>query len=454
MDVLDHQIAANQSRYINELSEYLAIPSISTSPEHAADVRRCAQWTAAALRRIGLENVRVFETGGHPIVYGDWLHATAAPTVLCYGHYDVQPVDPVSQWISPPFEPTTRDGYLHARGVSDDKGQIFAHFKAIEAHLSLKGRLPINVKVIVEGEEESGGTLTARFVRRSHELLATDAIVISDGAMFNRGIPSICCGLRGLAYFDIEVRGAAADLHSGTFGGTVVNPATVLVGILDELKTETGRVAIPGFYDNVRDATPAERDAIARVPFDETAYLTMVGATALEGEQGYSTLERAWVRPTLDINGLTSGFAGEGAKTVIPAIAAAKLSARLVPEQTAQDVGDLLEEYLKTLAPPGARVSLTRVQDAAPWAARLDNPYVRAAGRALEYAFGVPPIFVREGGSNPIVPTFEEALGAPVVLLPLGLPDDRPHAPNERLDLAVFQRGVLACASLYEELSH
>lgn len=453
MDALNRTIAANQPRYINELSEYLAIPSISTSPEHASDVRRCAQWTAAAMTQIGLENVRVNETRGHPIVYGDWLHAAGAPTVLCYGHYDVQPVDPVSLWLSPPFEPTTCDGYLHARGVSDDKGQIFAHFKAMEAHLSLKGRLPINVKVIVEGEEESGGTEVAEFVRRNHELLATDAIVISDGAMFNRGMPSICCGLRGLAYFDIEVRGATADLHSGTFGGTVVNPATVLVGILDKLKTDTGRIAIPGFYDKVRDPTPAERDAIARVPFDEAAYLAIVGTTAVEGEQGYSTLERAWVRPTLDINGLTSGFAGEGAKTVIPAIAMAKISARLVPEQTAQDVGDLLEEYLKTLTPAGARVSLSRVQAAAPWVANLDNAYVRAAGRALEYAFGVPPLFVREGGSNPIVPTFEKSLGAPVVLLPLGLPDDRPHAPNERLDLAVFQQGVLACAKLYEELS-
>jgi acetylornithine deacetylase/succinyl-diaminopimelate desuccinylase-like protein len=449
--VLDF-IDKSSDRYVEELSEYLAIPSISALPEHVADMRRGADWTAEALRRCGLQHVRVIETEGHPIVYGDWLDAPGAPTILCYGHYDVQPADPAGLWVSPPFQPTTRDGRIYARGATDDKGQLFIHVKAIEAHLSQTGRLPVNVKMLIEGEEEVGGRHLEAFVRDRARFLASDVVVNSDSAMLARGVPSITYALRGLVYFQLDVRGTSTDLHSGSFGGTVANSACVLAEILASLKDRFGRVTIPGFYDDVRPIASDERAAVAALPFDERQYREGIGAAALFGEPGYTTLERQWMRPTLDVHGLLSGFTGEGSKTVIPAVAMAKVSMRLVPAQDPARIGDLLEAHLATVAPRTVSVTVTRMHGGKPWATSPDHPFVRAAARAMARGFGRDPVFIREGGSNPIVPIFEEVLGVPTVMFGIGLPDENPHAPNEHLDLDNFHRGVVAAAHLYEEI--
>src|SRR5215471_1091961 len=318
-------INTNRDKYVEELKAYLAIPSISALPEHAADVKRCAEWTADEMRRIGMENVRLVETPGFPVVYGDWLHADGAPTILFYGHYDVQPVDPVNLWESPPFEATVRDGEIYARGAADDKGQVFMHFKAIEAHLKQGGKLPVNIKLVIEGEEEIGSNNLDDFVRGHKDLLASDVVVISDSPMFDRGIPSICYGLRGLVYFQIDLRGTRSDLHSGSFGGAVANPAMVLAQILAQVKDRGGRIKIPGFYDDVVPLTDEERKAWETLPFNEKKYRKDFGIPKVFGESGYSTLERTWARPTFEVNGLLSGFTGEGAKTVLPAVAMAKV---------------------------------------------------------------------------------------------------------------------------------
>jgi acetylornithine deacetylase/succinyl-diaminopimelate desuccinylase-like protein len=315
-DVIDF-IHTNRDRYVDELKAYLAIPSISALPQHAADVRRCAEWTADEMRRIGLNNVRLIETPGNPVVYGDWLGADGAPTILFYGHYDVQPVDPLDLWESPPFEATIRDGEIYARGSADDKGQVFMHLKAIEAHLKKTAKLPVNMKIILEGEEEVGSANLDDFIKGHQSDLAADVVVISDSPMFDRGIPSICYGLRGLVYFQIDVRGTKSDLHSGSFGGAVANPAMALSQLLAQMKDKGGRIKIPGFYDDVRPLRDEERAEFKKLPFNETRYRKDLGAPKLFGETGYSTLERVWARPTFEVNGLLSGFTGEGAKTVI-----------------------------------------------------------------------------------------------------------------------------------------
>jgi acetylornithine deacetylase/succinyl-diaminopimelate desuccinylase-like protein len=397
--------------------------------------------------------VRLIDTPGNPVVYGEWLGAPGAPTILYYGHYDVQPVDPVDLWQSPPFEATVRDGELFARGASDDKGQIFMHFKAIEAHMKQAGRLPVNFKMILEGEEEVGSKHLDGFIKDNASLLAASVVVISDTGMFERGVPSLCYGLRGLAYFQIDLRGTATDLHSGTFGGAVANPAFVLAQILAQMKDRGGRIRIPGFYDDVRPLSEAERAEFKKLPFNETRYRKSLGAPKLFGETGYTTLERASARPTFEVNGLLSGFTGDGAKTVLPAVAMAKVSMRLVPDQHPDRIGDAFEAYLKKVAPKTVEVKLTRMHGGHPWMASLDNPYVQAAGRAIERGFGKSPVFMREGGSIPVVATFQQVLGLPSVLFGVGLPDDRIHAPNEKLDLDNFFSGVVASAYLYEEIA-
>src|SRR5688500_4522505 len=341
-EVLDF-INVNRDRYVDELKEYLAIPSISALPQHAGDVRRAAEWTAEALRTAGLENVRLMDTPGSPVVYGEWLGAPGKPTILYYGHYDVQPVDPVNLWTSPPFEATVRDGEIYARGSADDKGQVFMHIKAVEAHIKQGGGVPCNIKFFIEGEEEVGSVHLDEFVRSHKEKLAADVVVISDSPMFDRGIPSICYGLRGLAYFQIDMRGTKSDLHSGSFGGAVANPGFVLAQILAQMKDRSGKIKIPGFYDDVRDLSEAERAEWKKLPFNETKYRKELGAPKLFGETGYSTLERVWARPTFEVNGLLSGFTGEGAKTVLPATAMAKVSMRLVPDQDPKKIGDQVE---------------------------------------------------------------------------------------------------------------
>ena len=445
-------INLHRDRYVEELKNYLAIPSISALPQHQPDVRRCAEWTAQELERVGLQNVRLIETPGNPVVYADWLGAPGAPTMLFYGHYDVQPVDPLDLWTSPPFEATVRDGEIYARGSADDKGQIFMHIKAIEAWLKQTGSLPVNIKIFIEGEEEVGSKHLDQFVRDHKEQLAADVVVISDSPMFDRGIPSICYGLRGLAYFQIDIRGTKSDLHSGSFGGAVANPAFVLGQILAQMKDKGGRVKIAGFYDDVRPLREEEREQWKGLPFNEKRYRKELGAPKLFGESGYSTLERVWARPTFEVNGLLAGFTGEGAKTVIPATAMAKISMRLVPDQDPDKVANLFEAYLKKVAPKTVDVTLTRMHGGKPWMADFDNPYVQAAGRAIELGFGKAPVFNREGGSIPVVSTFQEVLGVPSVLFGIGLPDENAHAPNEKLDLGNFHGGVIASAYLYEEL--
>ena len=445
-------INTHRDRYITELKQFLAIPSISALPEHRNDVRKAAEWTAAELARVGLEHARLEETPGHPIVYADWLHADGAPTMLFYGHYDVQPVDPLDLWESPPFEATVRDGEIYARGAADDKGQIFMHFKAIEAHMKQNGRLPVNIKVLLEGEEEVGSENLDDFVRAHRDTLAADVVVISDSPMFDRGVPSICYGLRGLAYFQIDVRGSNSDLHSGSFGGALANPAMALSQILGQMKDKAGRIRIDGFYDDVVDLTEEERTAWKQLPFNEKRYQRELGAPKLFGETGYTTLERIWARPTFEVNGLLSGFTGEGAKTVLPATAMAKVSMRLVPNQDPDKVARQFEEYVKKIAPKTVDVTVTRMHGGRPWITDYHNDYVQAASRAIEKGFGQKPVFNREGGSIPVVFTFQQELGLPSVLFGVGLPDENAHAPNERLDLGNFHNGVIASAILYDEI--
>jgi acetylornithine deacetylase/succinyl-diaminopimelate desuccinylase-like protein len=450
--VVDY-INVHRDRYIDELKQYLAIPSISALPEHQPDVRRAAEWTADALRSAGMENVRLIDTPGNPVVYGEWLGAPGKPTILFYGHYDVQPVDPINLWTTPPFEATIRDGEIYARGAADDKGQVFMHIKAVEAFMKQAGSLPINIKFFIEGEEEVGSVNLDRFVRDHKAELAADVVVISDSPMFDRGIPSICYGLRGLAYFQIDVRGTKSDLHSGSFGGAVANPAFVLAQILAQMKDRSGRIKIPGFYDDVRELSEEERAEWRKLPFNETKYRKELGAPRLFGESGYSTLERVWARPTFEVNGLLSGFTGEGAKTVLPAVAMAKVSMRLVPDQQPDKVAQLFEDYLKKVAPKTVEVKLTRMHGGKAWMTEFDNKYVRAAGRAIEQGFGKQPVFNREGGSIPVVSTFQEELGVPSVLFGVGLPDENAHAPDEKLDLGNFHNGIIASAYLYHELA-
>jgi acetylornithine deacetylase/succinyl-diaminopimelate desuccinylase-like protein len=454
MDKIVDYININRERYLDELKGLLAIPSISALPEHKDDVRRCAEWCGEEMRRIGLQNVRLIDTPGYPVVYGDWLGDPTAPTILFYGHYDVQPVDPLNLWESPPFDATIRDGEIYARGSADDKGQVFMHFKAVEAHLKQDGRLPVNIKFILEGEEEVGSVNLDDFVRSHRSDLAANVVVISDSTMFARGVPSICYGLRGLVYFQIDLRGSSTDLHSGSFGGALANPGFVLAQMIAQMKDRGGHVKIPGFYDDVLPLQPEERESWAALPFNERKYKKDFGIPKLAGESGYTTLERTWARPTLEVNGLLSGFTGEGAKTVLPALAMAKMSMRLVPNQHPDTIARLFEEYLHKLAPKTVELKVTRMHGGKPWMTSYDNPFVQAAGRAIERGFGRKPIFTREGGSIPVVSTFQEELGLPSVLFGVGLPDENAHAPNEKLDLGNFHNGIIASAFLYQEIAN
>jgi acetylornithine deacetylase/succinyl-diaminopimelate desuccinylase-like protein len=444
--------ASEERRFLDELKAFLRIPSVSTESRYAADVRRCAAFVADDLRRVGMQRVAVLETDGHPVVYAEWLGAPGQPTALVYGHYDVQPVDPEDLWTSPPFEPTERDGYLYARGSSDDKGQIHIHLKTVEAYLKTQGRLPINLKLIIEGEEEVGSVHLPALIRAERERLRADVVVISDGAMFDRGVPAICYGLRGLVYWQIDLVGPRADLHSGVYGGAVANPIEVLAHMLATLKDDRGRIQVPGFYDDVREISAAERAEIARLPFDEEKFRRELGVEELFGEEGYTTLERRWVRPTLEMNGIWGGFTGEGSKTVLPSRASAKLSSRLVPDQDPERISALVEAHLRRVCPRTVRMTFTRLAGAKPSLTPLDHPAVKAAARALEKAFGRRPVYEREGGTIPVVATFAEELGAPTVLLGFGLNDDHLHAPNERFLIENYLAGIRTCVYLWDEL--
>ncbi len=444
---------SNQGAALEELKAFLRIPSISTLPDHAADVRRAAEFLAAELERIGMKNVEVIDTPGHPLVYADHLHAEGKPTVLCYGHFDVQPPDPLDEWLSPPFDPEVRNGNIYARGAVDDKGQLWMHVKALEALLKQDGTLPVNVRLIAEGEEEVGGEQIAHFLRTHPERLKADVAVVSDTDMFAPGLPTLCVGLRGMIYTEIEVKGARTDLHSGMYGGAAPNPFVALAQIIAGLKDADGHILIPGLYDGIEKPAPAELAAWQSLPFDEADYLAHeVGSTALTGEPEYTVLERLWSRPTLDVHGVMGGFTGAGAKTVIPAKATAKVSLRLVPGMTPADTFDKLKQYVEEITPRGTTAEVRLIHSGDPVVIRTDNPFVAAATGAMKDVFGKETVFVRGGGSIPIVGDFERNLGIPTLLMGFGLPDDNLHAPNEKFHLANFYAGIESLVRFFARL--
>ena len=452
-DVLD-RIDDRKGEYLEELKDYLRIPSISTDPEYRDQVHEASRFLREQMDRAGLETDSI-DAGGYPLVYGEWTGAPGQPTVLFYGHYDVQPADPLELWRSPPFEPVEVDGYLVARGATDDKGQSYAHVKAIAAMLEERGRLPVNVKLLVEGEEESGGASIERFVRQDGgRRLAADCVVISDTSMFAPGQPSLIYGLKGLAYMELEVTGPDRDLHSGTFGGGVTNPLNALAHILAALwDDETGRVQIPGFYDEVRPIEDWERDEFGALPFDEGEYASGLGVSEPFGEEGYTVRERVWARPTCDVNGVFGGYQGKGAKTVIPSWGGAKVSMRLVPDQDPETIARRFEAFVREVAPRGVRVEVTHHHGARPTLLETEGPAVEAAKEAMEAVWGKRPVLVREGGSIPIVSAFDEVLQVPVLMMGFGLPDDGLHSPNERFKIENFYDGIRAVALFLDRLA-
>ncbi|HEX6574121.1 MAG TPA: dipeptidase [Gemmatimonadaceae bacterium] len=441
---------ANYARIREELFDFLRIPSVSAKSENNADVARAADWLRRSLEEAGLE-AKIYPTPGHPVVIGEWRNAPGAPTLLIYGHYDVQPAEPLDLWTSPPFEPTVRNGNIYARGSVDDKGQLFLHVKALEAHIKTRGRLPVNVVVIAEGEEEVGSDNLEAFVESQKDLLACDAVVISDSAMFSPGQPSILSSLRGLAYFEINVTGPSVDLHSGAYGGAVVNPAAALARIISTFHDENGHVAIEGFYDAVDQWPEVTRSTMRKLPFDESTFLKETGVPELGGEKGYTTLERLWTRPTCEINGLLSGYIGEGAKTVLPCKAMAKVSCRLVPNQTPNEIVKAMQAHVEKVTPKGVTSKVTYLHGGKPWRAELKGPLYEAARRALATAFEKEPVIVGEGGSIPVVGDFERVLGAPVLLVGFGLPGENAHAPDEWISEENFRIGMRAMAVFLDE---
>jgi acetylornithine deacetylase/succinyl-diaminopimelate desuccinylase-like protein len=441
----------NQARARDQLFDLLRIPSVSARSEHNADTARAAEWVAESLRGVGL-TAKVHATKGHPIVVGEWRGAEGAQTILIYGHYDVQPAEPLELWDSPPFEPTVRDRKIFARGSVDDKGQLFLHVKALEAHLTTRGTLPVNIIVLAEGEEEVGSDHLAEFIEAHAKELACDSVVISDSAMFAPGLPSILSSLRGLAYFQIDVRGPATDLHSGSYGGAVMNPAMALARILATMHDADGHIAIDGFYDDVRDWGDVARRQMKQLPFDEKGFREETGSPELFGEKGYTTLERLWMRPTCEVNGLLSGYTGEGAKTVLPAVAMAKVSCRLVPDQRPEKIEQLMRAHVQRVCPPGVEATVRPLHGGNPWRADLGGPLFDAARRALATAFDREPVITGEGGSIPVVGDFQRILNAPVLLVGFGLPGENAHAPNEWLSEENFYKGMRAMAALWEEL--
>jgi acetylornithine deacetylase/succinyl-diaminopimelate desuccinylase-like protein len=451
MNAVQDYLAKHERAFVTQLCDWLRIPSVSTDSRFKADVARAAEFAAADLREIGFRT-EICPTPGHPIVYAEWLGAQGQPTILVYGHYDVQPPDPLDQWKSAPFEPTERDGNLYARGATDDKGQVFTHFKSVEAWLKTEGRLPINVKFLVEGEEECGSTNLDTFIRSNKERLRCDYVVVSDCSQFAPGLPAITYGLRGLAYFEVFLHGPKQDLHSGMFGGAVANPANNLASIIAALHDSNRRVQLPGFYDDVIGLQDWERKQFADLPFDEAGFKEFVGLKELVGETGYSTMERKSARPTCDVNGLTSGYQGEGAKTIVPARASAKVSFRLVPNQDPAKIAASFRQFVQSRLLPGVRCEIKEHGLSPAALVAVESPGVQAAVRAIEAGFGRKPVFVREGGSIPVVGTFKRELGVDTLLLGWGQNDDNLHSPNEKFSIADFHRGTRASASLWKEL--
>jgi acetylornithine deacetylase/succinyl-diaminopimelate desuccinylase-like protein len=452
-DALEQYLDANADRRLEAYKAFLRIPSISGIPAHAADCRAAAEFTAADLRQIGLEHVEVSETGGHPVVYADWLHAPGKPTVLVYAHYDVQPTDPIDLWDSPPFEPVVKNGKMLARGSSDCKCHIQMHTRAWEALLATRGALPVNIKVVFEGEEEASSLHLDAWLKSNREQLRSDMAVISDTSFFEGNLPAITIGLRGLVYFQLDVTNSRLDLHSGVYGGAVGNPANALCAIVAALKGPDGRIAVPGFYDDVAPLTALDREAFAALPFDEKEYQEGIGVAELVGEPGFTTLERLGARPTLDVNGIWGGFEGEGPKTIIPAHAHAKISCRLVANQDPEKVFAQIDAYIARVAPKSVRYSIQRLGDGSPSLTPIDDPATQAAARAIEATFGAPPLYIREGGSVPVCASFETILGLSTVLLGFAPADGQFHAPNEWMWMSNFETGIRTIARYWDELA-
>ena len=453
MDKVMSYIENGKERFLDELITFLKIPSISGSSEYNKETRRAAEWLADHLIEIGLDDTSIIETKGHPIVYSEWTELPNSPTVLIYGHYDVQPVDPLELWKTKPFEPVIKNGKIWGRGTSDDKGQLFAHLKALEAIIKEFGELPLNVKLLIEGEEEAGSSHLEEFIHENKEKLKADVVLISDTEWFADGLPSICYALRGISFVEVKVTGPEKDLHSGTYGGAVDNPVNVLCNMISKLKSSAGQIMIPGFYDDVVELTKEEREGFKKLPFDEEKYMNDLGVKALNGEVGYSTLERVWARPSLDLNGIKGGFIGEGAKTVLPSEASAKISMRLVPNQDADDISYKISTYLKQIAPKSVKVKVDVLHGGNPVIAPRDHEAVKAGMSAMEKAFGKKAVFMREGGSIPITEVFASVLKAPSVLMGLGLPGDNIHSPNENFDLENFYGGIKSSALFLEKFA-
>ena len=452
--LVETYIDCNQDRFLDELKEFLSIPSISTLPQHRPDIERASEFVAQKLRDAGMQKVELIPTEGHPLVYAEWMGAPGKPAVLCYGHYDVQPPDPLDEWTTPPFEPTVRGQNLYARGAADDKGQMYIHLKAAETLLATRGALPVNVKFIIEGEEEVGGGAIDKYVKNHAEKLHADVVLVSDTEMFAPGIPTLCVGLRGLIYLELSATGAAHDLHSGLFGGAAPNPLTGLIRIISQLVSPEHHIMVPGFYDDVTAPSPEEKYSWSRLPFDEKKFLEEeVGSPALIGEREFDVLERLWARPTLEVHGIVGGFMGDGAKTVIPAKATAKVSMRLVPRQNPEKILAAFQKEVERLTPPALRVQVKVLSSGEPVLMEPSHPHLQAAARALTTIFQKPTVYIRLGGSIPIVSRFRDSLQAPVVLMGFGLPDDRLHAPNEKFYLPNFLDGIRAVGMFWENLS-
>lgn len=443
---INQWVDANSARLLEELFQLIRIPSISTLPEHAGDVARAAQFTADALKTAGLENIEIIPTERHPLIYADWLHAPGKPTVLCYGHYDVQPPDPLELWVSPPFEPEVRNGNIYARGAVDDKGQMYAHIKALEAVKALTGTFPLNIKVLIEGEEEIGGASIAKYVPEHKEKLKADVALVSDTALYAEGIPTLCIGLRGLCYMEVEAQGPSRDLHSGLYGGAAPNAVFGLIELLAKAKNADGVIQIPGFYDDVAEPASAELDSWNSLPFNADEYVNNEIGAAITGEPGRSVFEKTWSRPTLEVHGIAGGFTGAGSKTVIPAKALAKVSFRLVPNQDPEKIVALFKAWVAANKPAGIEAQVKVLGTSPGIIVNPDHPAIAVAAEVFEESLGRKTVFTRSGGSIPIVGDFAKHLGIPTVLMGFGLPDDGLHSPNEKFKLANYYQGIATVA--------
>jgi acetylornithine deacetylase/succinyl-diaminopimelate desuccinylase-like protein len=446
-------IEDHKDAHLKELCELLRIPSVSTKTERKPDIQRAANWVAEKLRKVGMSKVEVIPTKGHPLVYGESLNAPGKPTVLFYGHYDVQPAEPLELWTSPAFEPTVRDGNLFGRGTADDKGQVHIHLAALESLFASEGKLPINIKVLIEGEEEVGSANLWDFVQKNKARLQADALIVSDTSMLAPGVPSVTYGLRGLVYYEVEITGPAQDLHSGVFGGAAPNPLTILAELFAKMHDKNFRVTVPGFYDDVAKLGAAERKSLAKLPFKPKDFQKTVGSPGLAGEKGFSVAEQVWCRPTLELNGIWGGYMGEGSKTVIPSKAHAKFSCRLVPNQSPEKITKQVENYIRKLLPKTVTCKFTVHSTGRPWVAPFTHPFFEVAHKALEKGFGKRAVFIREGGSIPFVTQMHDTFKVPCVLIGFGLPDENAHAPDEHLSLENYFGGIRAVAHFYQGLS-